>query len=252
MKDSPPADSKSSEKFGRQDKGSSSTTIDEKTHSVNFDQDDELTSAVNPMRSDFHFFAMDHKEEAIDYVKKEEAKTDTSPFKIITDLNERLLKMWEGTSPRVRTVYMQKEESDRYRFMSEDEIASRNCATLTSRTSTRKSTHNAVANVVTKDEEDDSHDKSGTKRQTVNDSTDGVNKSSEYESPTKKIKEDSQEKEPVEKGEKEKEPEKKEEVMTPTEGETSKEPVQKIKADEKDSKTITKDDSPELECEKKQ
>ena len=120
--------------------------------------DDELASNVNPMRSDFHFFASDHKAETLTQIEKlnteqkssgddndekdkDKNSKEPSPFVKMTDLNERLMKLWEGASSRVRTVYMQKEESDRYRFMSEDEIASRHCATLTSRTLVRKNNH---------------------------------------------------------------------------------------------------------------
>mmetsp|Transcript_7542 Transcript_7542/g.11501 ORF Transcript_7542/g.11501 Transcript_7542/m.11501 type:complete len:420 (+) Transcript_7542:249-1508(+) len=187
-----------------QDKSSPSSTKEENDQDI--DQD-ELTSAVNPMRSDFHFFACDHKQETLDTLEKEMEKEDekdkekendkkSSPFKTMTDLNERLLKMWEETPPRVRTLYMQKEESDRYRFMSEDEIASRHCATLTSRTSARKNPLSTVTNVVTKDEEDDSQEKTGSKRQSTETKSDKNEPTSEYESPTKKKKEDSASGEP--------------------------------------------------------
>jgi hypothetical protein len=203
---SPPQEAKSAEKsVASQDKSSpSSTRGEEKSQGdVNHEHDGELSSDVNPMRSDFHFFALDHKDETLEKIKKDSSKEKKendnkaeTPFILMTDLNERLMALWEGASNRVRTVYMQKEESDRYRFMSEDEIASRHCATLTSRTSTRKVTatpSSAVANVVTKDEEDDSSslNKSGTKRQSSETVIDEATEVSAYESPTKKTKDSS-------------------------------------------------------------
>ncbi len=196
-KGSSPQDAKSGGKDSMgQEKSSSSPKEDNHTY-----DEDELTSAVSPMRSDFHFFALDNKQEALDTLEKvkvsekednkDKEKEDdekASAFRIMTELNERLIKMWEDTSASVRTVYMQKEESDRYRFMSEDEIASRHCATLTSRTSARKNP--SVTNVVTKDEEDDSQERVGSKRQTSESTIDNSGETSEYESPTKKIKED--------------------------------------------------------------
>ena len=47
-----------------------------------------------------------------------------SPFGNMTDLNEWLMKSWDGPSSLVRTIYMKKEYSDWHHFMSEDEIAS--------------------------------------------------------------------------------------------------------------------------------
>jgi hypothetical protein len=43
------------------------------------------------------------------------------------------MKAWEELKKEERDTYMVKEEEDRRRFMEEDEIASRHCATLTAR-----------------------------------------------------------------------------------------------------------------------
>ncbi len=153
-------------------------------------EEEEFTTGVNPMRSDFHFFASEHQEEELIKIKKSKEGDYDSPFLLMTSLNERLMKVWEDSSTKVRAVYMQKEESDRYRFMSEDEIASRHCATLTSRPS-RKSHANAVANVVTKDEEDE--EKNVLKRLSLQSEVSEGGEVSEYESPTKKLKEEEKE-----------------------------------------------------------
>lgn len=99
----------------------------------------ELThEEVKPIQSDFHFFAKEnidkYKQLAEEEVKKslkEGEKLD--PFLVNTNLNSRLLKAWEDLPKEKREQYMIKEEEDRRRFMEEDEIASRHCATLTAR-----------------------------------------------------------------------------------------------------------------------
>lgn len=208
-----------------------------------YGDEDDMASGVNPMRSDFHFFAMDKKDAFIEEIKSEKSKPNQedgkndeskekegqegkeeeeehTPFAIMTSLNERLLKLWEETPARSKAMFMQREESDRYRFMSEDEIASRHCATLTSRTSgaARK---NANANSTeislntsmkegeeteeteetekTKDSNEKSSGISGQKRVSLQTAPSTDNKNgednvtSEFESPTKKKKEDKDE-----------------------------------------------------------
>jgi len=67
---------------------------------------------------------------------------ELDPFLVNTNLNSRILAAWEKATQDTRDVYRKKEEDDRTRFMAEDEIASRHCATLTARgKSPRETTH---------------------------------------------------------------------------------------------------------------
>mmetsp|Transcript_18687 Transcript_18687/g.22905 ORF Transcript_18687/g.22905 Transcript_18687/m.22905 type:complete len:438 (+) Transcript_18687:180-1493(+) len=170
---------------------SSSSPGADNEQSQSTDYDEQLTPGVNAMRSDFHFFASDHKEEAFEKIRKEASDSKTTTFQTMTSLNERVLRMWEDASPRTRTIYMQKEEADRYRFMSEDEIASRHCATLTSRFTEKNPTppkvEKGVANVVTKDEEDESQERTSRSKRAQPETQIEVDKSPETESPTKKV-----------------------------------------------------------------
>jgi hypothetical protein len=154
---------------------------------------DDMASRVNPMRSDFHFYAEEYKKEVVDSINPE----DKSPLDIIASLNEKLLNMWENESPSTRTEYMMKEELDRGRFMNEDEIESRHCATLTSRPKPyahlkSEGKPDVVAKVVTKDEEDEEQEEklSGSKR-TENEGGEKNVEDENYESPTKKSRESS-------------------------------------------------------------
>jgi len=54
-------------------------------------------------------------------------------YLLTTLLNARLIRNWENAPSSTRSQYMKKEEADRKRFMSEEEVASRHCATLTAR-----------------------------------------------------------------------------------------------------------------------
>lgn len=93
------------------------------------------------MQSDFHFYAMDRKETQLSIARgiverhTPNPADPIDPHLLITCLNERLMKCWEGEQGKVRADYFAKEEEDRRRFMTEDEIASRHCATLTDRKS---------------------------------------------------------------------------------------------------------------------
>lgn len=99
----------------------------------------ELThEEVKPIQSEFHFFVKEnvakHRPLAEEEVKKslkENEKLD--PFLVNSNLNARLIRAWEELPKDKRESYMIKEEEDRRRFMEEDEIASRHCATLTAR-----------------------------------------------------------------------------------------------------------------------
>jgi hypothetical protein len=107
----------------------------------------ELTlSVVKPMQSDFHFFAQAVRDrlrlDAEEEVQSSLLSVKASPmcddphhrvYLVNTNLNARLMKAWEDLRGEDREVYIKKEEEDRKRFMEEDEVASRHCATLTAR-----------------------------------------------------------------------------------------------------------------------
>jgi len=103
------------------------------------------------MQSDFHFYAMDHKEQQMTIAQEivqhhipTNLKTSSSedeemdPYLGITCLNEWLTKCWEQENPQVRSEYFAKEEEDWRRFMTEDEIVSQHCRTLTARSKNPK------------------------------------------------------------------------------------------------------------------
>lgn len=178
---------------------------------------DDMTSRVSPMRSDFHFYAEEHKKDIFNSIDSE----NLDPLDAITLLNRRILEMWEKSGPSTRNEYMMKEELDRSRFMNEDEIESRHCATLTSRP--KPYIHlkpEVVSKVVTKDEEDEEQEKtSGTKR-TGTKEEEPVTREENYESPTKKCKESS---EPDDASTKKKIESEKEDIAVPkTEGSSEK------------------------------
>mmetsp|Transcript_29575 Transcript_29575/g.59439 ORF Transcript_29575/g.59439 Transcript_29575/m.59439 type:complete len:334 (+) Transcript_29575:169-1170(+) len=95
---------------------------------------------VDPMKQDFFFYAKDH----FDTVKaqcEEECKQSSSQagnkenelYRLTTLMNARLIQDWESGPASLREQYMKMEDDDRQRFMSEEEVASRHCATLTAR-----------------------------------------------------------------------------------------------------------------------
>ena len=93
--------------------------------------------SVDPMRSAFHFFVDDMQDKlrqaALEEVKSSTKGEEVDLFLLNTNLNSRLMKEWEGAKQSVRDEYLNKEEEDQNRFMKEDEIANRHCATLTAR-----------------------------------------------------------------------------------------------------------------------
>lgn len=99
----------------------------------------ELThEEVKPIQSDFHFFAKKNlakfRKDAEEEVRKS-LKPDEKLDQMLvnSNLNNRLKRAWENLTNDERDAFMVKEEEDRRRFMEEDEIASRHCATLTAR-----------------------------------------------------------------------------------------------------------------------
>lgn len=103
---------------------------------------------VEPMKQDFHFYAMDQYEEVKRTSQQQLEQSETSVsdkskelYLLTTLLNARLVQNWESAPSSTRAAYLKKEEADRKRFMSEEEVASRHCATLTAR---RRSPKQAV------------------------------------------------------------------------------------------------------------
>lgn len=110
---------------------------------------EEITTAeVKPIQTDFHFFVKEKLEEIRVLAEEEVRKSltekgggggtidelkDLDPVLVNSNINTRLMRAWEDLSKDDRDSYMVQEEDDRRRFMEEDEIASRHCATLTAR-----------------------------------------------------------------------------------------------------------------------
>lgn len=103
---------------------------------------------VEPMKHDFHFYAQDNyntiKAECQTQLDNDQSTSTTDDkskqlYLLTTILNARLIQNWENATPATRAEYMKREEADRKRFMSEEEIASRHCATLTARKRSPKS-----------------------------------------------------------------------------------------------------------------
>lgn len=96
--------------------------------------------SVKPMRTCFHFFVDDMQDKlrgmAQDEVRQSAGNLD--PFLVNTNLNGRLMKLWEDSEASVREAYTKMEDEDRHRFMADDEVASRHCATLTARSRSPK------------------------------------------------------------------------------------------------------------------
>eukprot|EP00591_Stephanopyxis_turris_P015007 CAMPEP_0195534516 /NCGR_PEP_ID=MMETSP0794_2-20130614/42508_1 /TAXON_ID=515487 /ORGANISM="Stephanopyxis turris, Strain CCMP 815" /LENGTH=587 /DNA_ID=CAMNT_0040667387 /DNA_START=107 /DNA_END=1870 /DNA_ORIENTATION=- len=135
---------------------------DQGTHnSPENEEEEESKFLTAPMRHDFHFYVVDHKDDMMEAARKqlmrtlsldEEHKDDNghgdeeSKFKMmephsllwLTNVNERLINKWESEPNTTRDLYRGKEEQDRIRFMNEEEVASRHCATLTARAEKKK------------------------------------------------------------------------------------------------------------------
>lgn len=108
---------------------------------------------VDPMKPDFYYFVQDVKTDILDEaarfimscsptpledldddLKHMDVKDDEAhPYLLFSNANERLIKKWEGLSQSKRSEYLVKEEEDRRRFQSAEEVASQHCATLTAR-----------------------------------------------------------------------------------------------------------------------
>ena len=119
---------------------------DTKSPVLNAEKEPEMEEEpkVEPMKQDFHFYAVDHYKEVHQACQLQlnaafadgsisETNKENHLILLTTLINARLIKNWEDASPSTRAQYLKKEETDRKRFMSEDEVASRHCATLTAR-----------------------------------------------------------------------------------------------------------------------
>lgn len=95
---------------------------------------------VDPMKQDFFFYAND-RFDAVKAQCEEECKQSSTQagnkenelYRLTTLMNARLIQDWESGPASLREQYMKMEDDDRQRFMSEEEVASRHCATLTAR-----------------------------------------------------------------------------------------------------------------------
>jgi hypothetical protein len=121
----------------------------------------DFSNTVEPMRSAFHFFVDDMQEKLRKLAKEEVIKSlggedkEVDAYLVNTNLNSRLMKEWEEADESLREAYMEKEEEDRKRFMADDEIASRHCATLTARARSPKFGSMGGRVSTTKREDDD-------------------------------------------------------------------------------------------------
>lgn len=107
---------------------------------------------VDPMKQDFHFYAMDQYELVKQVCQRQlddafadgsissQMGAENQLYLLTTLINARLIKNWEDAPSSTRAEYLKKEEADRKRFMSEEEVASRHCATLTARRRSPKQT----------------------------------------------------------------------------------------------------------------
>ena len=88
------------------------------------------------MKQDFHFYATEKYSEILTECKRKlhSANLPDNVYLSTTLLNSTLIHNWETAPKDTRDDYLKLEEADRKRFMSEDEVASRHCATLTART----------------------------------------------------------------------------------------------------------------------
>lgn len=146
------------------------------------------------MRSDFHFFVDDVKDKIRAKAEEETIKVSVDgkidEFLLNTNLNTRLIRAWEDCSQEQRDEYMLKEEDDRQRYIQDDEIASRHCATLTARSKSPRPSHPLHANndeerqTVVKEEDDSAKkDTEDSKKRSSPVTNTGM-----VESPTKKAK----------------------------------------------------------------
>lgn len=117
-----------------EEKNTEKTTSSSSSSKPEKEQDD-MVSKVSPMKSDFHFYAAAKKAAVLREIHSNKEKKDA--LEAVSELNNLIMKMWEEEDKGNRQVYFAKEEEDRIRYINEDEIESRHCATLTSRPTPR-------------------------------------------------------------------------------------------------------------------
>lgn len=124
---------------------------------------EQVLKSVKPIQTDYHLFVEEEKNK-----HTEAAALDggDDPYLRNSSLNYRLKAAWEALDPSQRAILFKREELDRKRFMEEEEIASRHCATLTARnTSTpRKKTLSSTAEVTVDEEVEEETRDEDTKR----------------------------------------------------------------------------------------
>jgi hypothetical protein len=127
---------------------------------------------VKPIQTDFHFFVKEHMADyrklAEEEVRKSQNPDDldsnkkVDPMMVNSNLNTRMAKAWEDLKKEQHDLYLVKEEKDRRRFMDEDEVASRHCATLTARGKSPKNTEKSDFKGGRKEERQQSETESAT------------------------------------------------------------------------------------------
>lgn len=149
---------------------------------------EQVLKSVKPIQTDYHLFIEEEKKKFVELAAKDGGD---DPYLRNSSLNYRLKAAWEGLDASRREIYLKREELDRKRFMEEEEIANRHCATLTARNSTptprKKSQHQSTAEVTVDDEEDeDGETRDETRDETMNKRVREKEETDGNESPTKK------------------------------------------------------------------
>lgn len=144
---------------------------------------EQVLKSVKPIQTDYHLYIAEQMDKCKILAEKDGGN---DAYLRNSSLNYHLKAAWESLEPSQRAVYLKREELDRKRFMEEEEIASRHCATLTARHSTpttRKKSQSTAEVTVDDDEEDDEEEEvrdEPSKRRREKEETDT------NESPTKK------------------------------------------------------------------
>jgi hypothetical protein len=114
------------------------------SQSQNSKSPEEELDEVKPIQTDFHCFVLEWKdkllreaeaevEASLQGYESDDYKAKHRLYLLNSNLNCRLMKKWEDFTMDEREDFFQKEEDDRRRFTTEDEVISRHCFTLTAR-----------------------------------------------------------------------------------------------------------------------
>lgn len=148
------------EKQQRNIKSSSSVMSDSiNLHHLDSGQEKNPMMEVIPMRSDFQFFVQNVRTKILADAELEVRETmdgdETKIEKMLvySNFNTRLMRAWEDVEREERGRYMKREEDDWKRYILDDEVASRHCATLTARAKSPKTNQNDTD--VDSDQDDD-------------------------------------------------------------------------------------------------